>query len=93
MGVQALGSTRHIFLSVMATYVGLDPANDIDWVTARRSSRWICLSTARSTPSWLSARAPGVRARNIDRVILNSASDRPWSQYFCCMLAATGLCP
>ena len=35
----------------------------------------------------LSARAQELRARNIGHVILNSAVDRPWSQYFCCMLA------
>ena len=28
-----------------------------------------------------------MRARKIGRVILNSTEDRPWSQYFCCMLA------
>ena len=28
-----------------------------------------------------------LRARNIGRVVVNSAIDRPWSQYFCCMLA------
>jgi NitT/TauT family transport system substrate-binding protein len=28
-----------------------------------------------------------LRARNIGNVIFNSATDRPWSQYFCCMLA------
>jgi NitT/TauT family transport system substrate-binding protein len=27
-----------------------------------------------------------LRARNIGHVIANSALDRPWSQYFCCML-------
>ena len=30
-----------------------------------------------------------LRARKIGHVILNSAVDRPWSQYFCCMLAAS----
>jgi NitT/TauT family transport system substrate-binding protein len=29
-----------------------------------------------------------VRARKIGRVIVNSAADRPWSQYFCCLLTA-----
>ena len=29
-----------------------------------------------------------LRGRNVGRVIVNSAIDRPWSQYFCCMLAA-----
>jgi NitT/TauT family transport system substrate-binding protein len=28
-----------------------------------------------------------LRAQHIGRVIVNSALDRPWSQYFCCMLA------
>jgi NitT/TauT family transport system substrate-binding protein len=27
------------------------------------------------------------RARQIGHVIVNTAVDRPWSQYFCCMLA------
>ena len=27
-----------------------------------------------------------LRARRIGRVILNMTADRPWSQYFCCML-------
>ena len=28
------------------------------------------------------------RARQIGHVIVNTAVDRPWSQYFCCMLAS-----
>jgi NitT/TauT family transport system substrate-binding protein len=28
-----------------------------------------------------------LRARQIGNVVVNSAIDRPWSQYFCCMLA------
>ena len=27
-----------------------------------------------------------LRARNVGHVIFNSSVDRPWSQYFCCML-------
>ena len=30
-----------------------------------------------------------LRARGVGRVIVNSALDHPWSQYFCCMLAAS----
>src|ERR1700738_1212554 len=33
VGVQALGSSQHIFLSIMAAHVGLDPVKDIRWVT------------------------------------------------------------
>ena len=31
-----------------------------------------------------------LRARKIGRVILNTATDQPWSQYFCCMLFGNG---
>jgi NitT/TauT family transport system substrate-binding protein len=30
-----------------------------------------------------------VRARNIGHVIVSSIADRPWSQYYCCMLATS----
>jgi NitT/TauT family transport system substrate-binding protein len=30
-----------------------------------------------------------LRARNIGHVILNSAVDRPWSEYFCCLLSGS----
>ena len=30
-----------------------------------------------------------VRARNIGRVVVSSITDRPWSQYYCCMLATS----
>src|SRR5262249_53988017 len=29
-----------------------------------------------------------LRAKKIGKVIVNTAQDRPWSQYFCCMTAA-----
>ena len=29
-----------------------------------------------------------LRAKKIGHVLVNSATDRPWSQYFCCMVAA-----
>jgi NitT/TauT family transport system substrate-binding protein len=30
-----------------------------------------------------------MRAKKIGRVLVNSATDRPWSQYFCCLLTAS----
>ena len=32
---QSVGSDPHIYLSVVAAYVGLDPQNDIEWLQAR----------------------------------------------------------
>ena len=88
VGVQGLGSTPHVFLAVIATYVGLDPVNDINWVTSP-SVRPKELFVEGKIDAFLGfpPEPQELRARKIGHVILNSAIDRPWSQYFCCLLA------
>ena len=64
------------------------PRTSIGSPSRLRSSRSSCSPKARSTPS--SAFRPSRRncaPGNIGHVIVNSSVDRPWSQYFCCMLA------
>jgi NitT/TauT family transport system substrate-binding protein len=90
VGVQGLGSIPHTFLAVMATYVGLDPVNDINWVTSP-SVRPKELFADGKIDAFLGfpPEPQELRARNIGHVILNSAVDRPWSQYFCCLLSGS----
>jgi NitT/TauT family transport system substrate-binding protein len=89
VGIRGLGASSHIFLSAMATLVGLDPAKDIEWVTSV-SAKPIELFAAGKIDAFLGfpPEPQRLRAQNIGHVIVNSAQDRPWSQYFCCMLAA-----
>jgi NitT/TauT family transport system substrate-binding protein len=89
VGVQAIGSSQHVFLASMATYVGLDPNKDINWVTSS-SPRPKELFAEGKIDAFLGfpPEPQEMRARNIGHVIVNSAIDRPWSQYFCCMVAA-----
>ena len=89
VGVQGLGSSQHTFLSGMAAHVGLDPTKDIHWVTSS-SPKPIELFADGKIDAFLGfpPEPQELRARKIGRVIVNSAVDRPWSQYFCCMLAA-----
>jgi NitT/TauT family transport system substrate-binding protein len=88
VGIQALETSQHIFLSAMATLVGLNPAKDIEWVTSA-SVKPIELFAEGKIDAFLGfpPEPQRLRAQNIGRVIVNSAQDRPWSQYFCCMLA------
>jgi NitT/TauT family transport system substrate-binding protein len=88
VGVQALGSSQHIFVSSMAAHVGLDPVKDIHWVTTT-SPKPMELFAEGKIDAFLGLppEPQELRARNIGRVIVNSAMDRPWSQYFCCMVA------
>jgi NitT/TauT family transport system substrate-binding protein len=90
VGVQALGSSQHVFTSTMAAYVGLDPAKDIHWVI-NPQVKPTELYEKGEIDAFLGfpPEPQDLRARHIGRVIVNSAADRPWSQYFCCMLAGS----
>ena len=88
VGQQGLGSSPHVFISAMATLVGLDPAKDIEWVTSAKVKP-IELFAEGKIDAFLGfpPEPQRLRAQNIGHVIVNSAQDRPWSQYYCCMLA------
>ena len=87
VGVQDWG-LPHVLVSLMAAHVGLDPAKDISWVTD---------PSVKPIEQFVEGKIDAVlgfppqpqdlRARHIGHVIVNSTVDRPWSQYFCCMLA------
>jgi NitT/TauT family transport system substrate-binding protein len=73
----------------MAAQVGLDPMKDIHWVTDPKVKP-IELFAQDKIDAFLGfpPEPQDLRARHIGHVIVNSAVDRPWSQYLCCMLAA-----
>jgi NitT/TauT family transport system substrate-binding protein len=87
VGVQSLGSPQHLFICTMAAHVGLDPGKDIRWVTGI-SPKPMELFAAGKIDAFLGfpPEPQQLRARGIGRVVVNSLRDRPWSQYFCCML-------
>ena len=88
VGTQGLGSSAHVFISAMVALVGLDPAKDIDWVTTAEPKP-IDLFLDGKVDAFLGfpPEPQHLRTKGVSHVIVNSAQDRPWSQYFCCMLA------
>jgi NitT/TauT family transport system substrate-binding protein len=86
VAVFSIGSPPHIFLSVIAAYVGLDPQKDIHWVTAPEAESVRLLTEGKIDALLLFPPYPQeLRAKQIGHVVFNSMTDRPWSQYFCCM--------
>jgi NitT/TauT family transport system substrate-binding protein len=86
VGIRRLGSSSHLLLAIMAAQVGLDPHKDIDWIT-RPSGKFIELFATGELDAFLGfpPEPQELRARKIGRVILNTVTDKPWSQYFCCI--------
>jgi len=87
VAVSAIGSVEYVFISSMAAYVGLDPRRDIHWVP-----RPLDVSMPQLAEGTIDAVmtfppfAQQMREKKFGRVIVNTATDRPWSQYFCCIV-------
>jgi NitT/TauT family transport system substrate-binding protein len=90
VGVPDIGSSPHVLLSIMAAQVGLDPANDIRWISGPNVEPMQLFVDGKvdafvGAPPW----SLDLRELRIGHVILATAVDRPWSQYFCCMLGGS----
>ena len=90
VAVAAMGSADHVFLSSILAYIGVDPRTDIHWVISGRIAESMRLFVEGKVDAFLAfpVQPQVMRARKIGRVILNTTVDRPWSNYFCCMVAA-----
>jgi NitT/TauT family transport system substrate-binding protein len=89
VSVLAKESAQHVFLASIATSVGLDPTVISNGSFSRRRKASSCSPRARVDAYLGFPPDPQeLREKKIGRMLLSSAIDRPWSQYFCCMVAA-----
>jgi NitT/TauT family transport system substrate-binding protein len=73
----------------MLAYVGLDPAKDVIWVIHPPAEAAQLLAEGKIDGYMGFPPEPQeLRAKGIGHVLVNSMMDKPWSQYFCCMVAA-----
>jgi NitT/TauT family transport system substrate-binding protein len=88
VAVTDLGGGRHAFLAVMAAQVGLDPRKDIN-IVAHPAAEAMRLLAEKKIDGFLAAPPDSqeLRAKKIGHVVVNSMMDKPWSHYFCCMIA------
>jgi NitT/TauT family transport system substrate-binding protein len=89
VGINHIGGPDHLLVSAMAAYVGLDPVTEIHWVTDPTISQ-VELFSAGKIDAFIGfpPNRGQVCAMNVGHVVYNMADDPPWSNYFCCMVAA-----
>jgi NitT/TauT family transport system substrate-binding protein len=87
VAVPALASARYVFLASMVAYVGLDPRKDLN-VVMRPGAESMRRLAEGKIDAYLgfSPEPQELRPKQIGHIVVNSTVDRPWSQYFCCML-------
>ncbi|HLW47268.1 MAG TPA: ABC transporter substrate-binding protein [bacterium] len=77
------------FLANMLAYAGMDPRKDVHWVVNEPDKSMRLLAEGKVDAFIAVPPAPQqMRARKIGHVVLSTATDRPWSQYACCMAVA-----
>ena len=88
VAVTGLGSGRHVLLSLMLAHIGLDPRRDVRLVEDPPADAIQLLADGKLDAFMAFPPEPQeLRARKIGHVVVDTARDRPWSQYFCCVLA------
>ena len=90
VGVYALGGADYVMLSSMLAYVGLDPRKDVDWAPDDKFGDAMRRFIEGRVDAFMgfAPQPQELRAKKIGRVIVDTAQDRPWSDYFCCALVA-----
>ena len=88
VAVPGAGSAHHLYLSTILSYVGVDPRKGVQWVFVSKEEGKQSLADGKVDAYLGFAPEPQeLRASGIGRVLLNSSTDSPWSQYFCCMVS------
>lgn len=90
VAIQYFGGGDHVMLSSMLAYVGMNPQRDVKWIAGENLMDGMTLFVEGRADAFLGfgQQPPELRAKKIGHVIVNTAQDRPWSQYFCCVVAA-----
>jgi NitT/TauT family transport system substrate-binding protein len=89
VGIPYSSSAPHTFLTIMGSFIGLDPIKDINWViTSPVPPQQLFIERKIDAILLFPPETQELRARKIGHVIAVSAQDRPWSKYFCCMLVS-----
>ncbi len=87
VGARNHGSSTQL-VRIMASMVGLDPDKDIHRaIDPSTNPKDLFIEKKIDAFFTTAPRTQELRARHIGHSILNTATDGPWSQYFCCMLA------
>jgi len=77
----------YVFMASVLTFVGIDPTRDVNFEPHKKDEA-IQLLAEGKVDAYLAFPPTNqqLRAQNIGHVVLNSMMDRPWSQYFCCLV-------
>jgi len=88
VAIPAVG--RHAFVACIVSYVGLDPRTDIVWAKANGvDSMQLFADGTLDAFLGFASEPDELLARKAGHVLVDTLIDKPWSQYFCCIVAGS----
>jgi len=79
-----------IFFKALIAYVGLDPDKDVEYVLVSKAEAMELFKQGKIDAFMSFPPGPQqLREQGIGRVLVDTNIDRPWSQYFCCLMLGT----
>jgi len=86
--IAAPGAEEHLITASILAYLAMDPRKDVEFVTIPAFDDQVKAFVAGDVDAIFAfpPQPQRLRAENVGHVIIDSAQDRPWSQYFCCMV-------
>jgi len=89
IAITTVGAGEQVFIASMMAYVGMDPRKDAIWLEGHSQPETMSLFVDGKADAFLGfpPQPQQLRAQRAGHVIVNTSQDRPWSQYFCCMVA------
>jgi NitT/TauT family transport system substrate-binding protein len=88
IAVGEIGGSDYVFIASIVAHVGIDPVKDLDWIVAGDDPMRVFVEGKADAFMGLAPQPHELRTQKVGHVIVNTGQDRPWSQYFCCMLQA-----
>jgi len=90
LAISQIGGPDHVYLASMLANVNIDPVKEVTWTT---------LPPPETTQLFIDGKIDAVMAfpptaqelfdKQIGHVVANSMTDKPWSDYYCCMVTVS----
>jgi len=82
------GGPAYTFLNTILAFANIDPSTEINWLSGKTNAEMLQLLADGKVDAVLAFPpfAQEMHAKKIGHVVLNSMMDKPWSQYFCCLV-------
>jgi NitT/TauT family transport system substrate-binding protein len=89
VAIALYGSDEQTFISMFAAYVGVNPT-DINWVV-HPDGDYERLLVEDKVDAFMTGPpySQALREKKIGHVLVDTTTDKPWSQYLCCAIAST----